>query len=253
MRTGVHAHGAQLSSAAERRNPCLDAAGVRRRAKRTTFFTASSASEQARDEVLCVSLDGSADQSADEPAKERGSDLAPVLRVERDAVMTVVVAMVVVMPRLMMLRVRRGRRRVTRDLVPGRGMDRRGMRRRVCPSRSLPRLRRMLCRSRCFCRVRIRRVSLCRRRLLCRCLHRRRSLALRRRVPLRSGQRRAAESAAHRERHHHLLYCLVHCRVPFVIRASPFSRLQKGRTIRRNFLTKDFGTGLRQRQTLVLV
>jgi hypothetical protein len=33
---------------------------------------------------------------------------------------------------------------------------------------------------------------------------------------------------------------LVHCRVPFVIRASPFSRLHKDRTIRRNFLTKDF-------------
>jgi hypothetical protein len=33
---------------------------------------------------------------------------------------------------------------------------------------------------------------------------------------------------------------LVHCRVPFVVRASPFSRLQKDRTIHRKFLTKDF-------------
>ena len=46
---------------------------------------------------------------------------------------------------------------------------------------------------------------------------------------------------------------LVHCRVPFVIRASPFSRLQKDRTIRRNFLTKDFETVLWQSQTPVMV
>ena len=154
--------------------------------------------------------------------------------------MAVVVAVIVVLPRLMMLRVRRGRRRVTRDLVPGRWMHRRGMSRRVCPSRCFRRLRRMPGRSRSLCGVRNRRVSLCRWRLLCRCLHRRRSLALRRRVPLRSSHRRATENAAHRERHHHLLYCLVHCRVPFVVRASPFSRLHKDRTIRRNFLTKDF-------------
>ena len=202
---------------------------------------------------LCVSLDGSSDQSADEPAEERGSDLAPVLRVERSAVMAVVVAVIVVMPRLMMLRVRRGRRRVTRDLVPGRWMHRRGMRHRGCPSRCFRRLRRMLGRSRRLCRVRIRRVSLGRWRLLCRCLHRRRGLPLRRRVPLRSGHRRATESAAHRERHNHLLYCLVHCRVPFVIRASPFSRLHKDRTILRNFLTKDFEAALWQSQTPVLV
>ena len=187
---------------------------------------------------LCVSLDGSADQSADEPAKERGSDLAPVLRVERGAVMAVVVTVIVVMLRLMMLRVRRGRRRVTRYLVPWCRAHRRGMSRRVCPSRCFRRLRRMLGRSRSLCGVRNRRVSLCRWRLLRRCLHSRRGLALRRRVPLRSGHRRATKSAAHRERHHHLLYCLVHCRVPFVVRASPFSRLHRDRTIRRNFLTK---------------
>ena len=35
---------------------------------------------------------------------------------------------------------------------------------------------------------------------------------------------------------------LVHGMVPFVVRASPFSRLHKGRTIRRKFLTKDFET-----------
>ena len=159
--------------------------------------------------------------------------------------MAVVVAVIVLMPRLMMLRVRRGRRRVTRDLVPGRGMHRRGMRHCGCPSRCLRSLRRMLGRSRSLCGVRNRRVTLRLWRLLCRCLHRRRSLALRRRVPLRCSHRRAAECAADRKRHHHLLYCLVHCRVPFVVRASPFSRLHKDRTIRRKFLTKDFETDIR--------
>ena len=183
---------------------------------------------------LCVSLDGSTNQPSDEPAKERCPDLAPVLRVERCAVMAVVV-----MLRLMVPRMGRSRWRVMRDLVPGGRTHRRGMGRRGCPSRSLRRLRRMLGRSRSLCRVRIRRVSLCRWRLLCRCLHRRWGPALRRRVPLRSGHRRATECAAHRKRHHNLLYCLVHCRVPFVIRASPFSRLHKDRTIHREFLTKD--------------
>ena len=150
------------------------------------------------------------------------------------------VAIVMVMLRLMMLRVRRGRRCVTRNLVPGRRTHRRVLRNRRCPSWCFRRLRRMLARSRSLCRVRNRRVSLRRWRLLRRCLHRRRRLALRRRIPLRSGHRRATKSAAHRERHNHLLYCLVHCRVPFVVRASPFSRLHKDRTIRRNFLTKDF-------------
>ena len=32
---------------------------------------------------------------------------------------------------------------------------------------------------------------------------------------------------------------LVHCRVPFILCASPFSRLHRVRTIRREFLTKD--------------
>ena len=213
---------------------------VRGRAERTIVFTASSASAEAAVEVLCVSLDGSAEQPADEPAEERGSDLAPVLRVKRGAVMAVVVTVIVVMLRLMVPCMGRRRWRVMRDLVPGCRTHWRGMGHRVCPSWCFRRLRRMLGRSRCLCRVRDRRVALCRWRLLRRCLHRRRGLALRRRVPLRSGHRRAAKSAAHRERHNNLLYCLVHCRVPFVVRASPFSRLHKDRTIRRNFLTNDF-------------
>ena len=179
-----------------------------------------------------------------------------------------------VMLRLMMLRMGRRRRRVTRNLVPGRRTHRRVLRNRRCPSMCFRRLRRMLGRSRSLCGVRNRRVSLCRWRFLRRCLHRRRRLALRRRIPLRSGHRRATrlshssacsrphglrarlrggyESAAHRERHHHLLYCLVHCRVPFVVRASPFSRLQKDRTIRRNFLTKDFEGQKISRHVLLL-
>ena len=46
---------------------------------------------------------------------------------------------------------------------------------------------------------------------------------------------------------------LVHGMVPFFVRASPFSRLQKDRTIRRNFLTKAFEAVLWQSQTPVLV
>ncbi len=37
---------------------------------------------------------------------------------------------------------------------------------------------------------------------------------------------------------------LIHGVVPFFVRASPFSRLQKDRTIRRKFLTKDFEAAL---------
>ena len=177
---------------------------------------------------LCVSLDGSANQSSNEPAEERGSDLAPVLRVERSAVMAVVVAMVVVMTRLMMRRMSRRWRCVMRNFVPWRRTHRSRTSHSGGPSGGFRRMRRVLGRSRCLCRVW----------LLRRCLHRRRSLPFRLRVSLRSRHRRSAESAADRERHHHLLYCLVHCRVPFVIRASPFSRLHKDRTIRRNFLTK---------------
>ena len=55
---------------------------------------------------------------------------------------------------------------------------------------------------------------------------------------LRARLRGGYESAADRERHHHLLYCLVHCRVPFILRASPFSRLHRVRTSRLKFLTK---------------
>ena len=42
---------------------------------------------------------------------------------------------------------------------------------------------------------------------------------------------------------------LVHGMVPFFVRASPFSRLHKDRTIRRNFLTKDFGTDNRSNES----
>ena len=42
---------------------------------------------------------------------------------------------------------------------------------------------------------------------------------------------------------------LVHGMVPFVIRASPFSRLQEDRTIQRKFLTKDFNSAKESHQT----
>ena len=54
-----------------------------------------------------------------------------------------------------------------------------------------------------------------------------------------SGERNTSECDSGESRDE---FDLVHCRVPFVIRASPFSRLHKDRTIRRNFLTKDFET-----------
>ncbi len=57
--------------------------------------------------------------------------------------------------------------------------------------------------------------------------------------------RRRAHDAADRERKHHLLYCLVHCRVPFNFRASPFSRLRDGRTIYGKFLARELGIALR--------
>ena len=176
--------------------------------------------------MLCVSLDGSADQSADEPAKKRGSDLAPVIRVQCAAVTAVMVAIVMVMlRRLMAFHMRRRRWRVTSHIIPW-----------SCVSWSVMRLRGHFCG--CFCRVFGWSRNPERMRLLRRCVHRRRSLVLRWRIPFRSGHRRSTESAAHRERHHHLLYCLVHCRVPFVFSARPFSRLQKVRTLQWKFLTK---------------
>jgi len=73
--------------------------------------------------------------------------------------------------------------------------------------------------------------------------HRSGSLALGRRIASGSRHSRSAESAADRESHHQLLYCLVHCRVPFVLCASPFSRLHRVRASRRKFLTKFPGRG----------
>lgn len=56
-----------------------------------------------------------------------------------------------------------------------------------------------------------------------------------------SGERGSGECDCSEGRYE---FDLVHCRVPFVIRASPFSRLHRDRTIRRNFLTKDFEAAL---------
>ncbi len=64
-------------------------------------------------------------------------------------------------------------------------------------------------------------------------------------VSLGSRHRRRAHDAADRERQHHLLYCLVHCRVPFNFRASPFSRLHNARIFDKNFLTGELEIALR--------
>jgi len=44
---------------------------------------------------------------------------------------------------------------------------------------------------------------------------------------------------------------LVHCRVPFILCASPFSRLHRVRTIRWNFLTK-FSAERKQRPDMLM-
>ena len=168
--------------------------------------------------LLCVSLDGSADQSADEPAKKRGSDFAPVIRVQCAAVTAVV------MPRLMAVCHGRRRRCMAGDLMPGF----RAHGRYVCFRLHSHRCRRCMPRGgRSFRRMRLLHGS----------LHRRRRFPPGRSASFRSRHRRSAESAADRECHHHLLYCLVHCRVPFILCASPFSRLHRVRTHRRKFLT----------------
>ena len=51
---------------------------------------------------------------------------------------------------------------------------------------------------------------------------------------------RSAKCAADCESHHQLLYGLVHCRVPFVLRASPFSCLHNVRTLRLKILAKSW-------------
>ena len=74
-------------------------------------------------------------------------------------------------------------------------------------------------------------------------LHRRWRIPSGRSASFRSRHSRTAKSSADRESHHQLLYCLVHCRVPFVLCASPFSRLHRVRASRRKFLTKFPGCG----------
>ena len=130
--------------------------------------------------------DRSADKPSDKSADKRRPDFAPVLAVE---------SAVVVMLRLIMLCWRRRSRSVAHYLMP---------RIVLCVSGVV--LCRLLCRSR----------SLCRMSFLRRSLHCRRSLSSGRRISFRCRHRGSAKCAANRQRHHHLLYCLVHCRVPFV-------------------------------------
>ena len=154
--------------------------------------------------------DRSADKPSYESAKERSPDFAPVLRVE---------SAVVVMLRLVMHCRRRRSRSVAHNLMP----------------RFVLRVGGVV-----LCRLSCRSGGLCRVRLLRRCFHRRWSLASGWRISLRCSvlapldyplapygslgphcvrrvrHRGSAKCAANRQRNHHLLYCLVHCRVPFV-------------------------------------
>ena len=148
-------------------------------------------------------------ESANQPSDERRSDFAPVLRVERAAVMVVVV-----MLRLMVMS---GRRRIVMcDLMPRLMLCRRGVIRiavRVCFRRLMRGcLRDLFCRSGLCCLRRL-------------CLHRRRRFPAFRRIAFRSRHCRAAKCAADRESQHHLLYCLVHRRVPFVVSRKPILAL----------------------------
>jgi len=156
-------------------------------------------------------LDGRADQSANESAEERRSNLAPVLRVER--------AVVVVVMMLRLVVVMSGRLVVVCDLAP----------------RLVLRWSRMMGVAMCRCLRRLGRGSfgdlLCwsgLRRLGRRSLHRRRCLPAFRRIALGCCHCRAAECAADRESQHHLLYCLVHCRVPFGVSRKSILALTHG-------------------------
>ena len=159
-------------------------------------------------------LDGSTDKPADQSAEERCPYLAPVLRVERAVVM-----IVVVMLRLMVMS---GRRRiVASDLVPL-FMPRRRSAVRVAVRGSFCRLMRG-----CFRRL-LRRGWLRRCRFRSLCLHCRRRFPAFRGIAFRSRHCRTAKCAADRECQHHLLYCLVHCRVPFVVSRKPILALTHG-------------------------
>ena len=166
-------------------------------------------------------LDACADETADESAYERRADLAPVLGVEG--------AVVVV---------------VLRPMVPGGGLRRTDMVRVPVPRFGLDemdvcgRLRRGLRRG-------VRRNGRLRRRLGCVLLDR---LCLRYCRRLSGGMvsapgcgvRGSANGGANRQRQHQCLECLVHCRVPFCLRASPFSRLHHVRGAWHLLLTKHF-------------
>jgi len=136
-----------------------------------------------------------ADQAADETADQAAAHITPAVAVTRHIV---VVAVVRIMPR-------RRRGRVMRDLVPRLvALHRSGV---VVASRRLGHLRCLGVPFRCLR------------------FHGSRGLSALRRIALGSCNRRSAESSANCQCQHHLLDCLVHCRVPFFALRKPILAL----------------------------
>ena len=146
-----------------------------------------------------------ADQAADETTDQAGAHITQVVAVTR----RIVVVMVVVVSVVHM-----GRRGcVMRDLVPRLVARHRSSA--VFAGRRLGRLRCLGVRFRCL-RLRSLRP------------HGSRGLAALRRIALGSCNRRSAENSANCHSQHHLLDCLVHCRVPFFALRKPILALTPG-------------------------
>lgn len=149
---------------------------------------------------------GRPDQSANESAEDGRSDPASVIPMARRIFVAAAMFRLVAYSG----RRRRGRLMVD-DHMPGSLM---------CRSRA-----NLYNRSRrCFRLVLGWSMFFCRMDIPGRRFHRRRRLSSVRSIPFRSGEGRSAKRSAKRERQHHFLHRVVHCRVPFVVRASPFSR-----------------------------
>ena len=144
-----------------------------------------------------------ADQAADETTDQAGAHIAQVVAVTRRIVVVMVMRVVP-----------RGRRgRMMRDLVPRLVVLHRSSV--VFASRRLGHLRCLGGRFRCLCLRSLR-------------FHGGRGLSALRRIALGSCNRRSAENSANCHSQHHLLDCLVHCRVPFFALRKPILALTPG-------------------------